>query len=234
MGVAAEGRATGVVLVHGAWFAAEAWSDVADVLRASAVPVAVPRLPGGSLAADTAAVLEAIDALGETAPVVCGHSYGGAVITGLPPDRIAHLVYLAAVMPTEEETALGLADTEPTSMLAATRPEGRTGFTVLDPAAAASMLFGQSSAEQGAAFAAALVPQNMAPGTQSPESVAWRSVPSTYIVCDQDQTLSPVLQRRLAKRATSTEIWESDHTPFVREPEKIARLLARLAQTPTI
>ena len=228
MGMSSE-RPFPVVLVPGAWFAPEAWREVADLLRESGITVAVPRLPGSSLADDTAAVLNAINALGGATPVVCGHSYSGAVITGLAADRVAHLVYLAAVMPDESETVLGLAETEPTDLLSATRPEGRPGYTVLDPAMAATMLFGQSSPEKAAAYAAGLVPQNMAPGSQTPMRVAWRSVPSTYVICERDQTFSPVLQHRLAERASSTEIWDSDHTPFLRVPGDVARLLARRA-----
>lgn len=228
MSAATRGSST-VVLVPGAWFAPEAWSGVADLLRASGLAVAVPRLTGGSLAEDTATVLDAIVALGGSPPVVCGHSYAGAVITGLPADRVAHLVFLAAVMPTEEETVFGLAETEPTGLLDAARPDGRPGYTVLDPELATTMLFGQSSPEQAAAYAAALVAQNMAPGSQAPARVAWRSVPSTYIVCDRDQTFSPVLQRRLAERASASEVWDSDHTPFLRQPAKVAGLVAGVA-----
>ena len=206
-----------------------AWHEVARLLRASGFAVAIPELPGSSLADDTAAVRAAIDALDGNPPVVCGHSYGGAVITGLAPDSVAHLVYLAAVMPDENETVLGLAESEPTQLLDAARPAGRPGYTVLDPAMAATMLFGQSPPEKAAIYAAGLVPQNMAPGSQTPQRVAWRSVPYTYVVCERDQTFSPALQRRLAERAGSSETWDSDHTPFLRVPGEVARLLASRA-----
>jgi pimeloyl-ACP methyl ester carboxylesterase len=230
MGPAQKRSSTGIVLVPGAWFAPEAWGAVAERLRADGHPVSVTHLTGSSLADDTNQVLESITTLGGPPPVLCGHSYSGAVITGLPSERVAHLVFLAAVMPTEEETVLGLAGSEPSGMLEAARPaEGRPGYTVLDPAAAAEMLFTQSSPGEAAAHAAALVAQNMAPGDQAPQRVAWREVPSTYIVCEQDRTLSPILQRRLAGRATVTESWDSDHTPFLRVPAEVARLLAGIA-----
>jgi pimeloyl-ACP methyl ester carboxylesterase len=230
MGPAQNRSSTGIVLVPGAWFAPEAWGAVAELLRADGHRVSVTHLTGNSLADDTNQVLESITTLGGPPPVLCGHSYSGAVITGLPSERVAHLVFLAAVMPTEEETVLELAGSEPSGMLEAARPaEGRPGYTVLDPVAAVKMLFTQSSPSEAAAHAAALVPQNMAPGDQAPQHVAWREVPSTYIICEQDRTLSPILQRRLAKRATATESWDSDHTPFLRIPAQVARLLTSIA-----
>jgi pimeloyl-ACP methyl ester carboxylesterase len=53
--------------------------------------VLTPELHRGSLAGDTAAVQAAVDELGGSA-VVCGWSYGGAVITGLDLGAGSHLV----------------------------------------------------------------------------------------------------------------------------------------------
>ena len=53
-----------------------------------------------SLAADAAAVTRALDAVGGRS-VVCGHSYGGMVITRACAGRsdVSRLVYLCAFMP---------------------------------------------------------------------------------------------------------------------------------------
>ncbi|MFI8357384.1 alpha/beta fold hydrolase [Streptomyces cyaneofuscatus] len=82
------GRAA-AVLVHGLYHRPEHFGPVADGLRAQGFEVVVPELHRGSLAADTAAVQAAVDAL-DRPPLLLGHSYGGSVITGVRGAR--HLV----------------------------------------------------------------------------------------------------------------------------------------------
>lgn len=76
----------GVVLVHGGFLGAWSWTGVATELQHRGFIAIAPELPSmgvgllGDLHNDAAAVRDVLDEL--TAPVVlCGHSYGGAVIT---------------------------------------------------------------------------------------------------------------------------------------------------------
>src|ERR1700683_5271907 len=94
-----------VVLVHGAWHGAWCWDQVVGPLEARGIPVVALDLPGhgaspeplGDLATDAAALRAALDRV-DTA-VVCGHSYGGAVISdGAEHPAVRHLVYLAAIL----------------------------------------------------------------------------------------------------------------------------------------
>jgi pimeloyl-ACP methyl ester carboxylesterase len=222
-----DGTPTGVLLVPGAWHTSHCWDGVARRLRALDIPVAVAELHRGSLAGDTAAATEAMAQL--PGPVVaCGHSYGGAVITGLAPDRIAHLVYLAAIMPDTTESALDLVAAHPTDLLASTVGD-LTGTTTIDPAKAGDLFYAQLDPQQRAAHAATLVPQNMAAGYERPTSLAWRSRPSTYVVCAEDHVLHPQLQRLLSTRATHTVTWVSDHAAFLSHENDTVALLSRLA-----
>jgi pimeloyl-ACP methyl ester carboxylesterase len=99
------------LLVHGAWGVPADWDDVVAALSARGVAVAVADLPtmrdpGATLLDDAAHVVEL--AAASPAPVVlCGHSYGGAVITQAAPScpSVAHLVYLAAPVPGVGEAA---------------------------------------------------------------------------------------------------------------------------------
>ena len=81
-----------VVLVHGAFYGAWCWERVQHGLRAREVESLAIDWPGhgasseplGDLAADAAAVRDAINACAVPV-VVCGHSFGGAVISeGVP------------------------------------------------------------------------------------------------------------------------------------------------------
>jgi pimeloyl-ACP methyl ester carboxylesterase len=154
----------GVLLVHGAWYRASLWSAVAQRLVALGIPVGIPDLHRGSLAADIEAATSALDAIETTSPVIaCGHSYGGTVITGLDPAKVAHLVYMAGPMPDVGETSLGLLASEPTGLVAALREQG-TGTTVIDPDLAGDLLFSQLDAERRTVNIEALAPQVMAAG----------------------------------------------------------------------
>jgi pimeloyl-ACP methyl ester carboxylesterase len=56
---------------------------------------------------------------------------------------------------------------------------------------------------------------------------AWRSIPSTYIVCTQDRAFPPELQREVfAARASEVAELECSHSPFLSQPARLAELLA--------
>ncbi|MFJ4670463.1 alpha/beta hydrolase [Kitasatospora purpeofusca] len=220
----------GVLLVHGAWHTGHAWDGVAAGLRARGVTVAVAELHRGSLAADKAAAETALDQLSEGGPAVaCGHSYGGAVITGLPPHKVGHLVYLAAMMPDRGETALGLLAGAPPTDLRSSMIGGPAGTTTIDPEAAGRLFHAQLDTEERARHTAGLVPQTMAPGHQPTTDAAWHHRPSTYVVCTEDRVVHPDLQRRFATRATRTVTWHSDHGAFASHEDETIDLLHRLA-----
>ena len=101
------------VLVHGAWHGGWCWRAVADRLRADGHLVYTPTLSGltdrshlisreinlTTHILDTANLIE-WEELEDV--VLCGHSYGGMVITGAADrvaDRIRSLVYLDAFVP---------------------------------------------------------------------------------------------------------------------------------------
>lgn len=101
------------VLVHGAWHGGWCWSRVNDRLAAKGHRIYTPTLTG---VADRSHLLsESINLSTHITDIVnlirweeindivlCGHSYGGMVVTGVAdqmPERIAALVYLDAYVP---------------------------------------------------------------------------------------------------------------------------------------
>jgi pimeloyl-ACP methyl ester carboxylesterase len=217
------GSDRGVVLVHGLWHDPGHFGRVAAHLRREGVRVAVPELHRGSLTADTAAVQMVVDAMGRP-PVVLGHSYGGSVITGLT--GIAHLVYLAAFVPTDSESAAQLGGgSHLVDPLVRPRPDGRTE---LDPVGAAAALYDGCSTEDAARAVALLRPQAPGHGRGVPQRTAWREVPSTYVICAADRAVDPALQRRLASRCGTVITWLTGHCPFWSRPRLVAGLLLTL------
>ena len=216
-----------IVLVHGAWGVPAVWDGVAGPLRERGHSVRTPELHRGSLAADTAAVQAEVDAAGGVA-VVCGWSYGGAVITGLELGDGSRLVYLAAVVPDEGESTFELASSEPT-LLAGAIVMGDDGTATIDPAQLDAALWADAPADVSAAAASLLRPQAVRPLTESPARQAWKTTPSTYVVCAKDEAIAPAVQRRLATRTSEVVEWDCSHSPMLSRPGDIVALLDDLA-----
>lgn len=225
-----QSRTRGVLLVHGAWHTGRTWDGVAAGLRARGVPVAVAQLHRDCLADDIAAAEAALDDVLEFGPVVaCGHSAGCVPMTGLPPEKIAHLVYLAGPIVDEGEIAFALqADAPQTDMMSAVVGD-MNGVTTIDPAAAGELFYGQLDERLRAANVAGLVPQSMASGYEPMPSAAWHSRPSTYVICTEDRVVHPDTQRIFSKRATNVRTWSSDHCCYASHEAATVDLLAQLA-----
>lgn len=108
------------VLVHGAWHGSWCWKRVRGLLQAAGHEVFTPTLTGLgershlitreiNLETHILDVLNLIRWEDLSDVVLCGHSYGGAVVTGVAdrvPERIHALVYLDAFVPDDNENVL--------------------------------------------------------------------------------------------------------------------------------
>ena len=222
-----------VMLVHGAWHGAWCWDEVAQRLRADGIPVVAVDLPsvaaGGDMHDDARAVREAIAAVdGET--IVVGHSYGGVVITegAAGAHGVRHLVYLTAFMLDEGESLLATvggalpAWIEVTDGEATIVPDGKPVF------------YNTTAPDAASAAAARLRPQAKATFEQTVRSVAWRDVPSTYVICDRDNAIPVPAQEAMAARAGTTYRLDTDHSPFLNDPDAVAALINEAARLPQI
>ncbi|HUN59048.1 MAG TPA: alpha/beta hydrolase [Candidatus Binataceae bacterium] len=113
-----------LVLVHGAWHGGWCWRRVADRLTSAGHRVFTPTLTGladrshlaserVNLSTHVTDIVNLIRWEGLSDIVLCGHSYGGMVITGVAdraPGQIASLVYLDAYVP---ENGQSLVDIRP-------------------------------------------------------------------------------------------------------------------------
>lgn len=214
-----------VVLVHGAWHGAWCWDQVVDELTRAGVASVAVELPFTSYDDDVATARAAIESTGDGS-VVCGHSYGGLVITqaasGLTD--ISRLVYLAAFQADEGEELMALLAQEPSKLLEAlvVSPEG----VIVDPESVHEVFYGDSDESVSAAMAAQLRPVPSEGIRVLAGRPAWKDIPSTYIVCTKDQAASPKLQRRLAERSDEVIEWDTDHCAFLTRPKELADRLA--------
>jgi pimeloyl-ACP methyl ester carboxylesterase len=235
-----------VVLVHGAWHGAWCWSKVVPLLEAAGVPAVAVDLPGhgdspgppGDLYQAAAHVREVLAGI-EGPVVVCGHSYGGAVITEATADQpgVVQLVYLAALMPDIGETVGSTMPDAATdgweqSELGGDTIEHRDDGTMsVDPDAAVRALYGDCSPEDIQFALSRLCPQAAASFGQELTGAGWRDIPATYFVCTEDRAVVSAFQKAMATaRATTIVELDASHSPFFSMPGAVADLLIELAR----
>jgi pimeloyl-ACP methyl ester carboxylesterase len=220
-----------VVLVHGAWHGAWCWEPVVALLADRGIRAVGVELPLTSFADDVQVLRDVLDDVsGYGSVVLCGHSYGGAVITqaGAHP-AVDQLVYICAVAPAEGEKTvpaaeLADADAGPTPLLIV--DDGSASF---DPQLAVEMFYGGCDADDVAWALARLRPIMLACFGAEVTEAAWRVRHSTYVITRDDKALSPTLQRSFAARCNDVVEWPTSHSPFLSQPELVSGLLGDIA-----
>jgi len=187
--------------------------------------------PLTSLPDDVATTKRVIDAQ-EGPVVVVGHSYGGAVITGAAAGNphVKALVYVAAFAPDSGEKPSELLERYgPTPLDAALVPDA-AGFLYIDRAKFHDILAKDVSLAEARVMAATQKPIAGAAFGGSVDTPAWKTIPSWYLVAQEDQAIKPELQRFMANRmgAHTTEI-KSSHAPFISHPKAVAKLIREAA-----
>jgi pimeloyl-ACP methyl ester carboxylesterase len=220
-----------IVLVHGAWADGSCWSGVIERLQARGFEVRAPQFPLNSLADDVARLREVLE-FQDGPTIVAGHSYGGQIITALSDEapNVVGLVYIAAFGLDEGESLGGL--------LSASPPMPAVAHLFTD-----SRSFGWLSEDDFVDhFAADIDPiwSRVMYAVQQPLAMsafedvmglpAWKSLPSWYLVAQNDEAIPPDAARGFAQRmgATTVEILSS-HVAMVSHPAEVAGLIEQAA-----
>ncbi|MBV1859050.1 MAG: alpha/beta fold hydrolase [Nannocystaceae bacterium] len=233
-----------ILLIHGAWGGAWEFEEILTGLRkrghqASAVDLPghgqfkapIPEVTMGAYVQTVVGAAEAID--GQI--ILVGHSLGGAVISQVAeriPHKIGRLVYVAAVLPKNGETTLGIMQSDGAGELLSevTFSEDQSFVTVgpeavrnillndvTDPERLAKCLphFVMKQASEPFLFAAALTDE------------AFGGVPKTYIRAALDKVFSPALQGEMLKNWQVEQVitLDSGHFPLVSNPQSLIDVL---------
>ena len=206
-----------IVFAHGIWADGSSFSKVIRPLLADGYEVIAAQYGLDSLERDVAAVVQTLGRVSSPA-ILVGHSYGGSVITAAgTDDRVAGLVYIAALAPDETETSLSQVEQFPTPEVLSyvdvadgrlwMRPEGIACFAGDLPDDEQQLLWATQFAPAADLF------------TTRVEGTAWRTKPSWYVVANNDRTVQPEMERFAAKRMNAT-IYEVDssHVPMLSNP----------------
>src|SRR6201987_4732284 len=191
-----------IVFVHGIWADGSCFSKVIPPLQADGYQVLASQHALDSAEDDVATVLRTISQV--SAPVLLvGHSYGGTLITAAgTDDRVAGLLYIAALAPDETETSQSQLDKFPVTDV----------FSHIEVADGRIWLLrdgidcfaGDLTNEEKELTWATAMEAVAELFTQKVDGVAWRMKPSWYIVAKNDRTVHPDLERSAAGRMGGT------------------------------
>ncbi|WP_435205003.1 alpha/beta hydrolase [Micromonospora sp. bgisy143] len=217
------------LLVHGGYHTASAWLPVQGILDAQGWKSEAISMPSAGQQ-PTAGLYEDADALAarlreiEGPVVVVGHSHAGLTITQLGDDHpnLVRLIYVAAFMPTEgvsAATAFGIPVPDDPSGLAPREAYGNPRET----------FYSDLSDVDAKVAIDQLVDQSLLSCVQPTTRAAWRTVPSTYVICTEDRQFPVSLQEQYAAQTTDVVRIPTGHSPMLSKPDQVADILTSRA-----
>jgi pimeloyl-ACP methyl ester carboxylesterase len=235
------------VLVHGAWHGAWCWEAVEERLAARGHRVVALDLPGhGRRAGEHAkasasgyarAVVDAMALGGISRGIVVGHSMAGLVIpkvAEIAPERVAHLVFLAAVVVPDGGSLSETHLVPPVRAMIRGLTQARGNGTFAYPAEMAWARWMNDLPRDHPAVQAALArltPQPLRPFVESVHLKCFYAmrVPRTYIRCLKDLAVPPdralIYARRLGVKPIDLD---AGHDAMLSQPEAVTQILDRL------
>lgn len=165
------------------------------------------------------------------------HSYGGLVGREVVLEEwswekrkengiaggVFHLLFFTAFILAEGQSVLSVFGEPPGNVI---RPDGR--FRIKNPA---QTLYSDLPPEEAEYWASKIIDQSYAVKTTKLTHASYRYVPSTYVVCENDQGPPPQYQEMFAKSAGATVLRiASGHSPMLSKTEELANMVAAAAQ----
>ncbi len=221
-----------IVLVHGAWADGSCWSGVIERLQSRGYRVTAPQFPESSLAADVARLRQVLE-LQDGPTVVVGHSYGGQIVTALGTEapNVVALVYIAAFGLDEGESLGVLLGAGPPTPALAHLVVDKLGFAWLPEDDFVNHFAADVDPVQAKVMHAVQQPISLSTFEDVMGVPAWRSLPSWYLVAEQDEAIPPDAERSFAQRmgATTIEI-AAGHVAMVSQPDAVVELIEAAVQ----
>jgi len=234
------------VLVHGAWQAPYAWDMVKDRLTAAGFKVSVIQLPGHgddqtphhSLHMETYIKHVAGEIKRMGSPVILvGHSMAGMIISGVAeriPEHTEKLVYLAAYLPKNGESAYSISLLDKQSLLGASLivSEDQVEFDITKEDV--THIFCQDASDEVKQLV--LDHYRPEPGAPFGEPVAltrqnFGRVAKYYIQTELDNGIGNNLQKEMisAYALKGSYSLNSGHSPALSKPDEVSDILRQIA-----
>ncbi|MCX4997161.1 alpha/beta hydrolase [Streptomyces longwoodensis] len=231
-----------IVLEHGAFADAASWDGVVARLQRAGYPVVSAANPLRGPATDAAYLRSVLDHI-DGPVVLVGHSYGGTVISqaaaGLE-GKVKALVYIAAFLPDEGESSIGLTDKFPGSTLGQAvesvnyvLPDGHRGADVyIEPEKFRSQFAADVPKDKARLMAAGQRPIAASALEEKSTRAAWKTIPSWSLVTTEDRNIPVAAQRFMSARAKArTTTIDASHAVSVSRPEAVTRIVEEAART---
>jgi pimeloyl-ACP methyl ester carboxylesterase len=226
-----------VVLVHGAWADASSWNKVIKRLQQQGYTVVAPPNPLRGVASDAAQVASVLATI--SGPIVLvGHSYGGMVITNaaLGNKNVKALVYIAAFIPEQGESALSLGTKFPGSLIVPPGVPGATLNAVPTPTSLdlyintdsfRKLFAADVPADKTALMAATQRPISLAAFQEASGEPAWKTILTWALVATEDKAIGTANSRFMGKRAAGHNEVEisASHVVMISHPEAVVDMI---------
>lgn len=218
-----------VVLVHGAFADGSGWRGVYDNLTGRGYRVTVVQNPLTSFEADVAATTRALD-LQDGPAILVGHSWGGTVITEAGNhDKVAGLVYVAALIPDSGESSGQQYD----GFAPATKfviNVGDDGYGLLDRDAFIEGFAADATDADAAFLRDSQVPISMAVFGAAVTHAAWRDKPSWAVIGTEDNAFDPAMVQHMAQRAgAKITTVAASHALYLTQPAVVSDVIVDAA-----
>ena len=220
------------LLVHGAWHNGSGFEKLQSELLKLSIDSRTVELssaanadqPIGDLYQDAKIIRDAANSI-DGDVVVLGHSYGGLPITeGLKGStNVKALIYLTAFMLDEGETLYAACGSQDPSWWKRSADNTR-----LTPNTPHEVFYNQCEPEISKSAIAQLRTQSLTSFNQAITQVSWKELPSTYIICEDDQAIPLFAQEAMSQRAGKVLRMNSDHSPFLSHPKELAVLISSI------
>jgi pimeloyl-ACP methyl ester carboxylesterase len=220
-----------IVLVHGAWADGSCWSGVIERLQSEGFRVRAPQFPLSGIADDVARLRQVLE-FQDGPTIVVGHSYGGQIITALGADapNVVGLVYIAAFGLDQGESLGALLSQGPVTPSLEHLFTDSRGYGWLSEDDFVNHFAADVEPAQAKVMYAVQQPLVSTAFTDVVGVPAWKSLPSWYLVAQNDEAIPPDVERMFASRmgATTVEI-PSSHVAMVSHPAEVAELVEQAA-----
>lgn len=226
-----------IVLVHGAFADGSSWNKVIPILQEKGYKTIAVQNPLTSLNDDVAFVERAIaEAPGKV--ILVGHSWGGVVITQAGNnEKVKSLVYVAAYAPDEGQSVESISNDahgvrKIPNVPGLAEPIVTDGYIRLKEETIIKHFAQDLPQKEAKVLAAGQGRFHVSTISAKVSNPAWKNKPSYFIVSDNDQMISPQLEREMAKniRATTYHI-PASHVVMLSKPAIVAEVILRAAQT---
>ena len=198
------------------------WSNVIERLQADGYEVTAPQLPETSLAADVARVRHVLSR--QSGPtILAAHSYGGQVITALGSDapNVVGLVYIAGFALDEGESIGALLQQGPPTPAVANIDVDSEGFAWLPEDDFLAHFAADIDPVKAKVMYAVQQPLPLSTFDDVMGTPAWKSLPSWFLVAENDEVIPADAERQFAQRmgADTIEV-VSGHCAMGSQPEE--------------